>query len=140
MKSTKKTKKLVSQASAMTLLKKPETMIGIAVFVVVGIVLARTLNHSGIASSGELVSPAPDLMQESELVAAKPKASVLEKIDILADTNSGEVVTVGEGDTFWKLASKYCGSGLLATTLREANGFSVSQLLHEGDELRVVCD
>lgn len=53
--------------------------------------------------------------------------------------NAGVTVTVKVGDTFWKLAQRYCGSHQYAQSIAAQNGYTNVRRLRDGAHLRIVC-
>lgn len=120
-------------------IRRPELWIGVfTVGVLLGIVGGLTwknrakLNLTRKTNIQKIVSPVPK--EETKLTVTP---SIDRKIKKLAFTTSILMVTVEEGDNYWKIAKKVCGDGKYFLSLQEQNE---NQPLHPGDVVKVKCE
>ena len=150
MAAAKKVKKQSDSRRVSYLLRKPETMIGLVLFLIAGAVLLQAFNRNTSTALEVLVSPVPMAVLGEQSPIAEPAAAAtnqpgvatidsLENVNVLANTSSSMTVIAREGDTFWKLARIHCGSGTAAAVLKKANGYALKHL-QPGDKISVVCE
>lgn len=94
-------------------------------------------NNSG--QTVDLVSPQPTAVSQvvNKVNVEKPTAAV-KKVATLADTNGKVELTVQEGDSFWKISEKACGTGRYFLDIQSDLGYS-NRAIHAGDKLIVQC-
>lgn len=130
----------------MTLLKKPETIVGVVVLSALGILAVNTFSNSGNEQVSSTATESAQIADASDTDTAAPttadtQAPVAEEIDaisMLANTSSQRVITAKSGDSFWTLAEDFCGTGAAAANMERANGYRFKQL-QAGDVIEVIC-
>jgi len=135
-----KTNKNLKDNQLETLLKKNEFWIGLGVVAVVAGVAGGLLfggNQKGnIADSGAVAPTLTPVIksQPTAFIAKKTPSNNLKKITKLADTAGSYIVL--EGDNYWKISKKVCGTGKYFLSIRAQNN---AQDLHAGDQLVAEC-
>jgi len=126
---------------------KPELYLGIATLcIVVAFVIKATFKPAvHLAFPSVTSTPAPTVVAPTKVVTAKQvvaqkteEKKSMKQIKKFADTGA-VVVTVKEGDSFWKIAEKVCGTGAVANTIQEQNGYE-NVALQPGDTITVSCN
>jgi len=72
------------------------------------------------------------------MVTPTPAKKSIQQIKKFADTGA-ITVTAQEGDSFWKIADRVCGTGVLSESIQEQNKYT-NQSLQMGDVLMVNCN
>ncbi|MBI2641012.1 LysM peptidoglycan-binding domain-containing protein [Candidatus Roizmanbacteria bacterium] len=126
-----------------TLLRQPEVWIGLVTALVVLFFALKTApvqtikNYiSGLIPKQKMVSPVPETAPTATPAPTAVVKKPLPAIKTLADTSGSNRVTVLNGDSFWTISKRVCGTGVYFEALQERNDY---MSLHAGDEVEVEC-
>lgn len=132
-----------NQENAASLIKKPETIVGAIVLVVVLALASQSWSNANISqtlnsvsdSSKATVVPVTPEPSENTIPTEEPLAA----IEVLADTASSYSIVARNGDTFWKIAKRECGAGVQGYRIREENNYQY-RTLQPGDSIVITCE
>ena len=126
------------------LAKKPEMWIGIAVMVIL-VVFGITLivknikrNKNSQLTNKNIISPIISITPSATPSAALKKDNKLQNIvKKLADTAGEFTYQVVDGDSYWKISEKTCGTGKYFETIQQLNR---NKDLQSNDSVQIVCE
>lgn len=144
-----------------TLMRRPETVIGLIVIAIFGLALlisSVTTVRKSLADNSRKASFTKSTHTKSVSTVSTPAASVVTAsgstrfvaapslIPTATVTPSAtptaqlaQRVTVKKDQTFWELAKRYCGSHTFAETLARNNGYKSVSKLRQGDTITINC-
>jgi len=129
------------------LIKKPELYLGIVTLVVVGIFTVKAIyTPTMIDQVTKSISvklsptniPTKAVMVKKETAPTGEVKKSMKQVTKFADTGR-VLITAKEGDSFWKIAEKVCGDGLMGESLRQENEYR-EESLQPGDRISVSCN
>lgn len=139
------TQEISPQEKVGSLIKKPETIVGAivlgAVLVVASQAWGEDLKKINPTVEANLQQPAEKATPTAtpEVTATAETTEPLADIQVLANTSASQIVTAESNDTFWKIARRYCGTGVQGYRIEEENGYTY-KLLQPGDQIEVTCE
>lgn len=160
-KKTRRSHKLKQQIAQsvvyQTLMRRPETVIGLIVIAVFGLALlissVATVRKSFAEDTGTahfaqrtytqtinpVSTPAASLTTASDSALFVPSPTLVPTPTATTTAQPAQRVTVKKDQTFWELAKRYCGSHTFAETLARNNGYKSVSKLRQGDSITINC-
>ena len=124
-------------------LKKPEFWLGFSTLLVAALILGvnianRIAPHPKEATK-TTTSVGATITSIEERTPKPTPTSALTKIAQLANTSGEATALVVEGDSFWRISVRMCGTGVFYRSIQAYNGYTDADKLHSGETVRIVC-
>ena len=127
------------------LVRKPELYLGMATLIVFSIFIVKAVYKPAMKNqTAQSISVTPTLTPTKAVTAKQvitPKTEVkktIKQVTKFADTGIQSILVV-EGDSYWKIAEKTCGNGVIAESIKQENGYG-EESLQPGDRVVVSCN